>query len=205
MRVGILGGTFNPPHVGHLVCAQEAMVQLDLEKVLFVPAARPPHREVEADPGVDARVELCEAAIAGDDRFELSRAEVEREGVSYTVDTLRGLHEANPEDELFLLLGGDQAAALMSWHEPAAVLELATVAAVERVGFTRNAISITLGRLPGARDVRYLDMPVMQVSSSMVRRRVGEGKPIRYLVPDAVVDYIHEHGLYGATATAPAA
>jgi len=205
LRVGILGGTFNPPHVGHLVCAQEAMVQLDLEKVLFVPAARPPHRDIEADPGVDARVELCEAAISGDDRFELSRAEVEREGVSYTVDTLREFRKETPDDELFLLLGGDQAASLMSWHEPEQVLELATVAAVERVGFSRNAISIKLGRLPGGRGILYLDMPVMQVSSSLVRRRVAEGKPIRYLVPDPVVDYIYEHGLYGASTPAPTA
>ena len=205
MRVGILGGAFNPPHIGHLVCAQEAIGQLDLEKVVFVPTARPPHREIEQDPGIEVRVELCEAAIAGDDRFQLSRIELDREGPSYTVDTLREMHKASPGDELFLLMGGDQAAALSDWHEPEEVLKLAVVAAVERVGHSRNAISIKLGRLKGARDVVVLAMPVMQVSSSLVRRRVADGKPIRYLVPDRVEEYIRERNLYGAPTPAPAA
>ena len=205
MRVGILGGAFNPPHVGHLVCAQEAVVRLDLEKVVFVPTARPAHREIEQDPGADVRAELCEAAIADDERFELSRAELEREGPSYTVDTLRELREAAPDDELFLLLGGDQAAALPSWHEPEEVLELATVVAVERVGFSRSTIALKLGHLRGGRDVRVLEMPVMQVSSSMIRRRVAAGQPIRYLVPEPVIELVRERGLYGASTPAPAA
>jgi nicotinate-nucleotide adenylyltransferase len=205
LRVGILGGSFNPPHVGHLVCAQEAVVQLELERVIFVPTARPAHREIEQDPGAEARRELCEAAIAGDERFEVSRAELDREGPSYTVDTLREMHAASPDDELFLLLGGDQAAALPAWHEVEEVLNLAAVAAVERVGFSRNAIAITLGRLKGVEKVSFLDMPVMQVSSSMIRRRVAEGKPIRYLVPDRVLEYIREKDLYGAPTPAPAA
>jgi nicotinate-nucleotide adenylyltransferase len=205
LRVGILGGAFNPPHVGHLVCAQEAVVRLDLEKVVFVPTARPAHREIEQDPGADVRAELCEAAIADDERFELSRAELEREGPSYTVDTLRELREAAPDDELFLLLGGDQAAALPSWHEPEEVLELATVVAVERVGFSRSTIALKLGHLRGGRDVRVLEMPVMQVSSSMIRRRVAAGQPIRYLVPEPVIELVRERGLYGASTPAPAA
>jgi nicotinate-nucleotide adenylyltransferase len=205
LRVGILGGAFNPPHIGHLVCAQEAIVQLDLERVIFVPTARPPHRELEQDPGVEARVEMCEAATADDERFDVSRVELDREGPSYTVDTLRGMHAENPDDELFLLLGGDQAASLGDWREPEEVLRLATVAVVERVGFSSHAVAIKLGRLPGADKVRFLDMPVMQVSSSLIRRRVAEGKPIRYLVPDAVVDYIRERHLYSVPAPAPAA
>ena len=205
MRVGILGGAFNPPHVGHLVCAQEAVVQLELDRVTFVPTARPAHREIEADPGAEVRADLCEAAIADDERFELSRIELEREGPSYTVDTLREMHEAAPDDELFLILGGDQAAALRSWHEPEEVLDLAVVATVERVGFTRSTITISLGGLKGAERLRFLDMPVMQVSSSSIRRRVAEGKPIRYLVPDAVARFIQEQALYGASTPAPAA
>ena len=204
MRSGILGGAFNPPHLGHLVCAQEALVQLQLDRVLFVPTARPPHREIESDPGVEVRVEMCEAALADDERFELSSAELEREGPSYTVDTLREMHAAAPDDELFLILGGDQAAALPQWREPEEILGLAVVAAVERAGFSRNSVAIQLGRLKGSRKVRYLEMPVIQVSSSVVRRRVAEGKPIRYLVPDPVLRYIQEHGLYGASTPAPA-
>jgi nicotinate-nucleotide adenylyltransferase len=205
LRVGILGGAFNPPHVGHLVCAQEALVQLQLDRVTFVPTARPPHREIEQDPGVEARVAMCEAAIADDDRFEVSRAELDREGTSYTVDTLRDMHESSPDDELFLILGGDQAASLTSWHEPEALLNLAQVATVERVGFSRASIGIRLAGLKGADRIRFLDMPLIQVSSSSIRRRTSQGKPIRYLVPDAVVRYIEEQGLYAASTPAPAA
>ena len=203
MRVGIFGGAFNPPHVGHLVCAQEALVQLELEKVVFMPVGVAPHRELEGDPGAEARLEMVELAIADDGRFAVSRAELDRSGPSYTTDTLRELGEKSPGDELFLILGGDQAAALPSWHEPETVLSLATVAVVERSNWSRNAIGITIGRLPGAERIRYLDMPVMQVSSSAIRRRVAEGLPIRYLVPDKVANYIGANDLYGAAKAAP--
>jgi nicotinate-nucleotide adenylyltransferase len=201
LRLGILGGAFNPPHIGHLVCAQEALVQLELDRVLFVPFGQPPHRQLEQDPGPDARVEMCERAIADDERFELSRLEVDRDGPSYTVDTLR---ELSGSDELFLILGGDQAANLRSWHEPEEVLTLATVAAVARTGFSRNGISVTLGGLRGAERMRFFEMPRIEVSSSLIRRRASEAKPIRYLVTDPVAGYIAEHGLYGAPAEAAA-
>ena len=197
MRVGILGGAFNPPHIGHLVCAQEALIQLELDTVVWVPVGEAPHRELQDDPGPDARLDLVELAIADDERFSASRIELDREGPSYTVDTLEQLLEQSPEDELFLILGGDQAAALASWHEPEKVLERATLAVFERMSWGRNAIVIKIGRMPGAERVRYLDMPLIQVSSSAVRRRVREGVPIRYLVPDKVVEYIATHELYG--------
>ena len=200
MRLGILGGAFNPPHIGHLVCAQEALLQLELEKVVFVPVGQAPHRGIEDDPGADARLELVELAIADDDRFASSRVEIDRDGPSYTSDTLRGMRSAAPEDEHFLILGGDQAASLPTWHEPEEVLSLATVAVVERLSWTRNAIGIRIARLKGSDRVRYLDMPLIQVSSSGIRRRVADGRPIRYLVPDAVAGYIEANGLYGAGA-----
>jgi nicotinate-nucleotide adenylyltransferase len=196
LRVGILGGAFNPPHIGHLVCAQEALVQLELEKVVFLPFGQPPHRELEDDPGAETRLELVELAVGEDSRFEVSRLEVDRSGPSYTADTLRELRDKSPDEELFLVLGGDQAAALPRWHEPEAVLSLATVAVVERSNWSRNAIGITVGRLPGAERIRYLDMPIIQVSSSAIRRRVRSGQPIRYLVPDSVADHIEAKGLY---------
>jgi nicotinate-nucleotide adenylyltransferase len=202
LRVGILGGAFNPPHIGHLVCAQEAVAQLELEKVVFMPVGVAPHREIDLDPGAEVRLEMTELAVAGDDRFEVSRAELDREGPSYTADTLAALGKESPKDELFLVLGGDQAATLGRWHEPEQVLERATVAVFERVSWSRNAIGIKLGRLPGAERVRYLDMPLIQVSSSSIRRRVREGAPIRYLVPDTVADYIETKGLYAAEANA---
>ena len=199
MRLGILGGGFNPPHTGHLVCAQEAVVQLELDKVLFMPVGQAPHRDLEGDPGAEERLEMVERATADDERFEVSRLEVDREGPSYTSDTLRALRESRPDDELFLILGGDQAASLPAWHEPEEVLALATVAVLERVSWSRNAIGIKVGRLKGGRDIRYLDMPLIQISSSAVRRRVVRGEPIRYLVPDGVAAYVREHGLYGTS------
>jgi nicotinate-nucleotide adenylyltransferase len=202
LRVGILGGAFNPPHVGHLVCAQEALVQLELEKVVFMPVGQAPHRELESDPGAEARLEMVELAVGDDGRFAVSRTELDRSGPSYTADTLRELGEKAPGDELFLILGGDQAAALPTWREPEAVLSLATVAVVERTNWSRNAIGIKVGRLRGAERIRYLDMPVIQVSSSAIRRRVAEGLPIRYLVPDKVASYIGANDLYGAAKAA---
>ena len=198
-RVGILGGTFNPPHIGHLICAQEAQLCLGLDTVVWIPAGVPPHREVEGDPGAEARFEMCELAVSADERFALSRVELEREGPSYTVDTLRSLREASPEDELFLILGGDQAASLRSWHEPEEVLSLATIAVVERTGYARPAIGVQLSGLRGAEKLVFFDMPRVDVSSSMVRRRAREGKPIRYLVPDKVANYIGAQSLYGSS------
>jgi nicotinate-nucleotide adenylyltransferase len=180
------------------VCAQEALVQLELDRVLFVPVGVAPHREIEHDPGAEVRLELAELAVAEDERFETSRIELEREGPSYTSDTLEQLAKEAREDELFLILGGDQAAALATWHEPEKVLERATVVVFERVSWGRNAIMIKIGRLPGAQRVRYLDMPLIQVSSSSIRRRVRAGAPIRYLVPDKVADYIETKGLYAS-------
>ena len=169
---------------------------LELEKLVFVPVGQAPHRELEGDPGAEARLEMVDLAIADDARFASSRIELDRDGPSYTADTLRELREATPDDEHFLILGGDQAAALPDWHEPEAVLELAQLAVVERSNWSRNAIWIKLGRLRGAERIRYLDMPIIQISSSLVRRRVAEGRPIRYLVPDRVANYIGANDLY---------
>ncbi len=201
--MGILGGTFNPPHIGHLICAQEAIVQLGLDTVLWVPAGVPPHREIEQDPGAEARFEMVELTVADDARFEASRMELEREGPSYTVDTLRELHSRS-EAELFLLLGGDQAATLRAWHEPEEVLQLATVAVVERTGWQRPAVGVRLSGLPGAGKIRFFEMPRVDVSSSLIRRRAGAGQPIRYLVADKVANFIGAQSLYGSSAPAPA-
>jgi nicotinate-nucleotide adenylyltransferase len=185
-----------------MVCAQEALVQLELDRVVFMPVGVAPHREIELDPGPEVRLEMAELAVADDERFEASRTELDREGPSYTADTLEQLREESPKDELFLILGGDQASALASWHEPERVLEQATVVVFERASWGRNAVGIKIGRLPGAERVRYLDMPSIQVSSSAIRRRVREGLPIRYLVPDKVAGYIETKELYTAQGSA---
>jgi nicotinate-nucleotide adenylyltransferase len=196
-RVGILGGTFNPPHLGHMVCAQEAYEQLGLDRVLLVPVHTPPHKAVVVeDPGPEHRLALVRAAVSEDERFEASDIEVARPGPSYTVDTLRGLHEASPGDELIFIVGGDMARSLPSWREPDEILRLATLAAAERDEVARADIAGTLGRLEGGERVEFVDMPRIGISSTLIRRRVAEGRSIRYLCPDPVVAYIEQHGLY---------
>jgi nicotinate-nucleotide adenylyltransferase len=199
VRVGIYGGVFNPPHHGHLIAAQEAHSQLGLDVVVWIPVGDAPHRVVEDDPGAEARFEMVELAIGADERFRASRIEIEREGPSYTSDTLRQLQEREPDAELFLILGGDQARTLPTWHEPEEVLSLATVAVFERGTSNRNSIQITVGRLRGYDRLRFLEMPRIDISSTLVRRRARAGKPIRYLVPDKVANFIGAQSLYGAS------
>jgi nicotinate-nucleotide adenylyltransferase len=199
VRLGILGGTFNPPHIAHLVCAQEAHRELELERVLLIPAATPPHKPVEGEPGARHRLELCRLAVQGDERFEVCDLEIEREGPSYTVDTLERLHDDHPHSELFLILGGDIAAGLPQWHRVERVLELATPAIAKRRGTSRDAVEEALAAVPRGERARFFAMPRMGVSSTMIRRRVAAGQPIRYLVPDPVAHYIERHGLYGGT------
>lgn len=195
-RLGLLGGTFNPPHLAHLVCAQEAWEQLELERVIWIPVYEPPHKEMEADPGVEHRIELCRRAVGGDPRFEVSRIEADLPERSYTIDTLRRLHESSPEDELTFIVGGDMAQALPTWHEPEAVLSLATLGVAEREGVRRADITERLAGLAGADRIRFFDMPRLDISSSMIRRRIALSRPVRYLVPDAVASYIADEGLY---------
>jgi nicotinate-nucleotide adenylyltransferase len=203
-RIGILGGTFNPPHLAHLLCAQEAHEQLGLDQVLLVPVAAPPHKEAADDPGAATRVELCRLAVAGDDRFAVSTIEVDRGGASYTVDTLREIHGTNPEDDLTFIVGGDMAFSLPSWREPAEVLRLARVAVAERLELRRGDILDAVSSIPGAAErVTFFDLPRVDVSSSLVRRRVAGGHPIRYLVPDAVAEYIAQNGLYRSPVSTP--
>jgi nicotinate-nucleotide adenylyltransferase len=194
-RVGILGGSFNPPHIAHLVCAQEARCQLGLDRVVLVPAGEPPHKQLD-DPGRELRFELCVLAAAGDPLLEVSRVEIDRPGPSYTVDTLSELHDRAPDDELTFIVGGDMAQTLLAWRDPAGVLRLSRLAVAERSGVARDDIVARVEPLAEAGRVSFFSMPRFDVSSSLVRRRVAEGLPIRYLVPDAVARRIAEAGLY---------
>jgi nicotinate-nucleotide adenylyltransferase len=204
-HIGILGGTFNPPHMGHLVMAQEALDHLDLERVVLLPVAVPPHKEAREDPGADARVELCRLAVAGDERLGVSTLEVDRGGASYTVDTLRELHELEPEHDLTFIVGGDMAQSLPAWREPEAILALAQLAVAEREGVRREDIARRLEPLHHGDRVVFFDMPRIDISSSAIRRRVAEGRPIRYLVPDGVAEAIGRRNLYRTAAGRPAA
>jgi nicotinate-nucleotide adenylyltransferase len=196
-RVGILGGSFNPPHLAHLVCASEALAQLGLDRVLLTPVAAPPHKAAEQDPGPEQRLELCRLAIGADERLGVCDLEVLRGGPSYTVDTLRELHARTPEDDLTFIVGGDIALGLPSWREPEAVLGLARLAVAERSGAGRQDVAARVAEAFGdAPQPVFFDMPRLDISSSQIRRRVAQGRPIRYLVPDPVAEQIARGRLY---------
>jgi nicotinate-nucleotide adenylyltransferase len=203
--LGILGGTFNPPHIGHLVMVNEALDQLGLDSVTLMPVAEPPHKEAEADPGAAVRLELCVLATAGDARVTVSDLEIERGGASYTVDTLSALHELAPEHDLTFIVGGDMAHSLPSWREPEAILGLARLAVAERDGLRREDIAQRLAPLHSGDRVVFFDMPRIDLSSSAIRERVAEGRTIRYLVPDVVAEAIRSRRLYRNAAGRPAA
>jgi nicotinate-nucleotide adenylyltransferase len=173
--------------------------------VLLIPAAIPPHKPVEQEPGAEHRLQMCRLAVGDDDRFAVSDVELRRDGPSYSADTLDGLHSQAPNDELVLILGGDIAAGLPDWHRPEQVLELAAVAIAQRRGTPRGKIVRALETLQGSERAQFFEMPRIEISSTMVRRRVGTGLPIRYFVPDPVLDYIEREGLYRSVVPAMAA
>jgi nicotinate-nucleotide adenylyltransferase len=182
--------------------AQEAHAQLGLDRVVLMPVAVPPHKRLDDDPGPEARLELCRAAAAGDPRLAVSRRELDRGGPSYTVDTLREIHADAPEDQLTFIVGGDVAQGLPAWREPEAVLELATLAVAEREGIRRRDVADRVAGLAGADRLVFFDLPRLDVSSSAIRRRVREGRPIRYLVPDDVAEVIGARGYYRSRVSA---
>lgn len=199
MRVGILGGTFNPPHVGHVAVAERALEQLRCERVLLMPSHTPPHKLPRQDPGADHRLRMCELAVAGHAGLEASALEVERGGPSYTVDTLSALHAPRafsdlPAPRLTLILGSDMARTLPGWHRVGEIVELADIAVAERPGDGRAQVLAVLESL-GAR-AGFLEMPPIDVSSSLVRERVARGESVADLVAPAVAQYITEHALY---------
>jgi nicotinate-nucleotide adenylyltransferase len=195
-RIGVLGSAFNPPHLGHLVLAQESAAQLGLAEVLLVPTGEAPHKEIEDDPGREVRLEMVRLAAGTDERLGVSEVETRHEGPSYTYRTLELLQEERPEGELVLLMGTDAAAGLGEWRSPERIVELARLAVARRHGAGRREVEAVLERLGGIQRADFVEMPEIGVSSTMVRQRVAEGRPIRYLVPEAVATLIVERGLY---------
>lgn len=197
MRLGILGGTFDPIHIGHLVLAEEAWYQLGLEKVLLVPAADPPHKRGRRLSLVEHRVQMIQLAIADNPHLALSRVDVDRPGPHYTLDMVRLLLEQyGPGTDLYFLMGLDSLADLPNWHEPTKLVELCNLVALSRPdsGFDWDALE---ARLPEVRwRVIFLPMPELQISSTMLQQRARQGRPIRYQVLPAVEEYIRQHGLY---------
>jgi nicotinate-nucleotide adenylyltransferase len=182
--------------VGHLLLAQEARWQLDLDRVLLMVTGQAPHKEIEDDPGAEVRLELAELAADGEDGVEASDLEVGRDETSYSYRTLELLTEREPDNEFFFLLGADMAAGLASWKKPERVLELARLGVVPRPGVGLGAVNSALERLGASDRPEIIDMPLCGASSTTVRQRAREGKPLRHLVPDPVVKVIGERGLY---------
>ena len=200
MHLGILGGTFNPPHLGHLAVATRALEQLGLERVLLMPSHTPPHKLSPHDPGPEHRLRMCELAVAGNAGLEAGALEIDRGGPSYTVDTLKALHAAcspsskRPTLRITLILGSDMARTLPTWRRAGELVELADIAVAERPGDGRERVLAVLESL-GAR-AAFLEMPPIDISSSIVRERVARGESVQELVGPAVAAYIGEHQLY---------
>lgn len=199
-RIGVLGGAFNPPHIGHLILAREAAARLGLERVFLVPTGIAPHKTISSDPGAEVRLELTRRAVEGDDVIDVEPIEVEwaRAGSepSYSHRTLEALADRLADAELVLLMGSDAAAGLGSWREPRRVLELASLGVAPRGGLGLEEVAESVRALSEDVLVEAVQMPVVAISSSLLRERVRSGLPTRYLVPAGVERMIAEQGLY---------
>jgi len=192
----VLGSAFNPPHLGHLALAQEALWQLGLDEVILVPTGEAPHKRIADDPGREARMEMARLAAAEDERFSVSSLEVEREGPSYTYETLEALAEDRVDTQLVFVMGADAAVGLESWRNPERVVELASLAVARRAGVSEADVDAVLRSLGAGERATTLEMPQFGVSSSAVRERARQGRPLRFLVPDPVASFIEEKGIY---------
>lgn len=197
LRLGLFGGTFDPPHLGHLILASEAFAQLRLDRLLWVLTPAPPHKRGQVITPLEHRLAMLELAIAGDPSFELSRAELDRPGPHYTLDTVKRIQADAPSADVILLIGGDSLRDLPTWHRAADL-----VAACREIGVMRRPgdsadLSALERSLPGIRSkVRFVDAPLLEIASSEIRRRAAAGESFRYYVPPAVHEYILQHNLY---------
>ncbi|KRL99844.1 nicotinate-nucleotide adenylyltransferase (Deamido-NAD(+) pyrophosphorylase) [Liquorilactobacillus satsumensis DSM 16230 = JCM 12392] len=185
-RVGILGGTFNPPHLGHLMIAEQVADQLGLNKVFFMPDANPPHVDHKDAIAADQRKAMVELSIAHNPLFELETCELDRGGISYTYDTIKELRLRHPDWEYYFIIGGDMVAYLPKWHRISELVKLVHFVGVGRSGYSRKS------RFP----ILWVDVPLIEISSTNIRWRVRNHCSIKYLVTDNVMDYIREEGLY---------
>ncbi|HZK76788.1 MAG TPA: nicotinate-nucleotide adenylyltransferase [Candidatus Kapabacteria bacterium] len=189
MRIGILGGTFDPPHLAHLIASERAVETFALDRLLFVPANIPPNKSEPLSSSSD-RLAMTRLAIEENSKFNISEIEMSRPGVSYSIDTIRLLKSQWNPAKIFLFIGNDQFAAFGSWHEPEEILREAEVVVMTR------PLEYPIAKSPYDSRVKFMDIPLLQISSTDIRERVRAGTSIRYLVPEAVQAYIVEHGLY---------
>jgi nicotinate-nucleotide adenylyltransferase len=191
MKIGIFGGTFNPPHIAHLILAESLYESLNLDKIIFIPSSLPPHKKCDDLLDAEHRLRLIQLAIGNNDRFEVSDIEVQRGGTSYTVDTVRTLDEKYKNDTLYLIIGADNLKSFHLWRDYEALLRRCTLIAMRRPGSTTEEVrEDVLG------DTRIVDVPYLDVSSTEIRRKIRGGKSVRYLVPDAVLSEIEKSGFY---------
>jgi len=195
--IGVLGSAFNPPHLGHLALAQEALWQLELSEVVLMPTGDAPHKRIADDPGREQRLAMTRLAAADDARFSVSTVEVDRQGPSYTYETLEMLADERADTELVFVMGADAALGLESWRRPERVVELARIAVARRSGVSDAEVATVFRNLGGADGgATMLEMPQFGVSSSAVRERAAGGRPLRYLVPESVARFIEEKSIY---------
>jgi nicotinate-nucleotide adenylyltransferase len=195
-RIGILGGTFDPPHIGHLILAEYAREALDLKRLLFVPAADPPHKRDENKAPVEHRLALLERTIATNDHFQISHVDIDRPGPHYSLDMVRIIGEAYPDAELYFVMGGDSLHDLPKWHRPADLIQLCKLAVMRRPDEVVQP-DMHEAILPGlAERVVMIDAPLVGISSTMIVERIQAGRSVRYLVPETVLAYILENRLY---------
>ena len=197
MNIGVLGGTFDPIHMGHLIIAEEVRARLDLTEILFVPAGQPWRKAARPITSGEHRLAMLRLALEGKGAFEIATVELEREGPSYAADTLEALRRDRPNDELFFILGEDALVDLPNWARTGRILELAVLVLARRVGVERKSVEEVGGRLPGLLDrAIWLKMPLVDVSGTEIRDRVRRGLPVGDLMPPLVEAYIREHRLY---------
>ncbi|WP_341765700.1 nicotinate-nucleotide adenylyltransferase [Cellulomonas shaoxiangyii] len=189
-RIGVMGGTFDPVHHGHLVAASEVAARFDLDEVVFVPTGQPSFKQDTAVTEAEHRYLMTVIATASNPRFTVSRVDVEREGLTYTVDTLRDLKAERPDADLFFITGADAIAQILTWKDAGELFDMARFVAVTRPGHALSVAGLPEGR------VDVLEIPALSISSTDVRARAGAGEPVWYLVPDGVVQYIAKHRLY---------
>lgn len=185
-RIGLFGGTFNPPHLAHLIIAEQVKDQLDLQSIQFLPTAKPSHKTEVESVSVEDRIEMVDLAIQDNSAFALNLTDVNRGGLTYTMDTIQELIEANPDTKYYFIIGGDSVNNLDQWKEIEKLVDLVQFVGVERPNYPVKT------NYP----IIWIDVPLIDISSSQIRQKVNDGSSIHYLVPEAVNQYIEEKGLY---------
>lgn len=187
-KIGILGGTFNPPHIGHLIVANEVLHTLGLDEIRFMPNAVPPHKKLDGYTADEDRLRMTELAIRDNDLFVLETTEIERSGVSYTIDTMREMIKQEPDHSFYFIIGADMIEYLPNWREVDELSRLITFVGVKRPGYSTDT----------PYQVMLIDTPEIQLSSTVLRKKAAAGETLQYLLPESVIRYIKEKGLYGA-------